>query len=158
MRQGLTWLVAGLMVVGVMGFVWAQGGQQPQQGDRGQQGERAGGERGARGGQMMMPPGAYLTVNEASLAIWQRIGQLQTQTHVKTWELSLLHAQGATEEQIAAKVAELRALNEEMRTQNTAIREYVVYPEGMFQGRGEGAGQQGAGRQGGGGQQGGGPQ
>lgn len=130
MKKGLTWLMVGIMVTGVMALGWSQGQQQVQRGERGDRGGERG-ERGQRGGMMLLPPGAYLQVNEQSQEIWTKIGEIQTQMHVKSWELSVLHAEGAGEEQIEAKVAELRELAQEMMAERQNLREHIVMPEGM---------------------------
>ena len=138
MSKCVTPLMVVVMIAGLMGFAWGQ--QQGQGGGQGGgQGAAQGAERGQRGGMVMLPPGAYVTVNEVSQELWQRIGELQVQLHTKTWELSLLHAQGAGEEQIREKIQELRTLHLEMRERGAQLREHVVIPERT--GGGSGGGQ-----------------
>jgi hypothetical protein len=99
------------------------------------------------GGGMMMavPHGAHVSACDASKAIWEKIGELQTQMHEKSWELFVLRTQDADEEQINAKVEELKGLSEQMRTERENLREHIVFPEG-FQHR-RGGGQHGWGAQ-----------
>lgn len=139
MKTGWLWLMVALMVVGVMALAWSQA---EQQGERGQRGERGAdrGERGQRGGMMMLPPGAYLTVTDASTELWRQIGELQVELHTKTWELSMLHSEGAGEEQVEAKVEELRTITMQLRARSGELREYLVMPEGVMRGPREGGG------------------
>lgn len=140
MRSFLTWTVVAVLAVGVTTLSWAQ-----HQHDHDEDYER----KGARLGQMIVPAGAYLPINDETQALWQQVGELQTQLHQGTWEYSLLHAQGADEETIEAKVDELRGINEQLHALHQTVREHVVFPEGMFVGGGE-EGERGRG--GGGGQ------
>ena len=144
MRRNVTWIIVGLLALGTAVAAWTQHDHGDYERER----------RGARVGQMIVPPGAYLTISPASEAIWQTVGQIQTQLHAGTWELSQMHAQGADEEAIEAKVEQLRALNDQFQAQREALREHIVFPEGMFEGRDDGlrGGGQGGGRGGQGGQ------
>ena len=155
MKKSLTLLVVVAMVVGLTAFAWGQAAEEGQQQERVQRGERgpAAGERGGaqaqRGGIGVLPPGAYLTVTGASEELWTKLGEMQAQMHAKTWELSLLHSQGADAAQIQAKIAEMRELMQAFVAARQELREYMVLPEGMRGQPREGGPREGGARQGG---------
>lgn len=141
MRKMATWFIVGTLALGATA-AWAQHTH-----EHDEDYER----KGARHGQMMVPPGAYLPMSEETQALWQQVGALEAQLHEMTWEYSLMWAQGANEEAVEAKVDEMRAISEQLQALRTTVREHVVFPEGMFLGGGEEGERGRGGGQGGGG-------
>ncbi len=124
MKRTLMILTVGLLVLAMAAFAWSQ----PGQGNQGRRGH--GGQGGMRGGMMMgMPHGAYVNACDASSAIWEKIGELQTRMHEQSWELFVLRTEDADQEQIEAKVEELKGLVEQMHTERQKLREYTELPE-----------------------------
>lgn len=114
-------------------------------------GHMMGGRGMMMGGRGMMA--GTVEVNRESKAVWDRITRLQTQMRNKQWELFALKSQGAGEEQLQAKLAELQGLGEQMRAAHEQFRQFVTVPEGMGAGQGRGMrgqGMHGEGTQGGG--------
>lgn len=140
MRQSMTWLMIGLLVLGVMALAWTQGAPEPAAKSQCTDcdDDCSGGTQEMRHGQMLVPPGAYINVNEASEAIWQKIGELQSQIHESTWELSVLYTEEDRIVEIREKEAEMRELVDDLRSQRRLLGEHLVFPEGKFQGMREG--------------------
>lgn len=147
MKQLMIWITVGLLVVGTMTFAWTQAEPPPaaRAACAGCDDGCSGGTREMRHGQMLVPVGAYLEVNEASGSLWEQIGELQETLHEQIWELSVLYDQRATVEECQTKAEQVRMLIEELRTRQREVREHLVLPEGKFQGmredgRGDGGG------------------
>ncbi len=139
MRRILTTIAIPVLVAAMTTVALAQEAQRTEEPER----------RGARVGQMIVPPGAFLRVNEQSQAIWERVVQIQNEMNQGVWQLSLLHAQRADEDAIQAHVNQMRERNQQMQQLREALRPHIVFPEGMFQGGQDGGGAQGEGRGGG---------
>lgn len=100
------------------------------------------------GGHLMGGPGmtvgglglmrGTVEVNRESKAAWDKITRLQTQMRNKQWELFALRSQGAGEEQLQAKLTELRGLTEQLRAAREEFRQFVTVPEGAGLGQGQG--------------------
>lgn len=98
---------------------------------------------GVRGGKGMAVGGLGLMrgtveVNRESKAAWDKITRLQTQMRNKQWELFALRSQGAGEEQLQAKLTELRGLTEQLRAAREEFRQFVTVPEGAGPGQAQG--------------------
>jgi len=91
---------------------------------------------GARGGGVFgQIEGGYVKTSPEAKAIWDRITPLETQMRGKLWQLFELRTKEADQEQINAKVEEIRQLRQQVGEEQNKLREHWV-------GRGRGGPQQ----------------
>ena len=148
MKQGLARIVVATLAAGIVMLAWTPI-TMPAAADShctDCDDDCSGGSRELRYGQMLLPPGAYLKVNETSEELWREMGELQEQLHVAIWEFSVLQSDWEAGGDISADIDEIRGLIGRMRRLQSDLREHIVYPEGRFRGMREGGQGGGGGR------------
>lgn len=141
MKDIVTWVPVAAIVIGLMAVTWISGNEQlATQGVYGggvpDESEDCCGQGPgtSQARKLLVPPVAYLRVTDEAETLWRRVRDLEERLHETTWELSMLHTQGAADAEVNAKAEELRSLTKEFHTEREALREHTVYPAGMYGG------------------------
>lgn len=141
MKELMTWLAVGGAVIGMMALAWTGGG------------ERMAIRAGHAGGffeddsdddccgrgpgipqawKLLVPPAACLSVSDEVEGLWRAYRETERKQHDAIWQLSLLHAERAGEAAIEAQDGQLRSLTVEYHARREALRDHVLYPDGMY--------------------------